>query len=332
MPNAFDITTASTTVQLDDATRKGQASYTVKNICGRPLRGEAKLLSDQAQLLEAGKEWIKIDPPIFRDFLTDGSELFTIQIAVPTQAPAGTYGFWMRVSGIENTDEMTDVGPNIDFTVKELPKPVPWWKKLPWWVWAIAGGVLLLIIILVVVLVFIPRTPATFNAPVAQDTTFTIPALPGSDFGSNPLLILFDNNSGTTVANIVGIQPDITLPHERVSIRSATLHLFVNTAIGSTNPNPLRISASRATSAWDESIGSATPSCDTSQVSTVAVVPGVTEIDIDITEIYKKLRTSGANNFGICLTSPETQYAVIIMSSEFATPAQRPFIFVDYRH
>lgn len=331
MPNAFDITTASTSVPIDDTTRKGVASYAVKNVCGRPLRGEARLESNQPQLLEAGKEWIKIDGSQFRDFSTDGSEQFTVQIAAPMQAPAGTYGFWIKMIGIENPDEMTDVGPNVNFSLKDLPKPPPWWKKLPWWVWAIAGGVLLLIIGLIVFFVFVPRTPATFNAPALMDTSFPNTPVPTSDLGHIELLILFRQPTQPTAATIVGIQPDLNLPHSRVAIRSATLRLRVATQ--GPVPNPLRISASRALSAWDESIGSPAPSCDTQQVTTVPITPGTNQIDIDVTAIYKKLRTSGSQNFGICLTSPDSQYGILFASREFTSdPSQRPVIIVDYRH
>lgn len=330
MPNAFDITTASTTVQIDDATRKGVASYTVKNTCGRPLRGEAKLETNQPQILEPGKEWIKIDNSTFRDFSTDGTEQFTVQIGVPMQAPAGTYGFWLKMVGIENPDEMTDIGPNIDFSVKELPKPVPWWKKLKWWVWVIAGVVLLLIIGLILFLVLTPRTPATFSANILQDTSFTNVPTPGTDLGSAQFLILLLQPSNPTSATVVALQPDVSLPHSRVSIRNATLRIRVATLAPA--PNPLRISASRALSGWNETPGGATPNCDTQQVTTVPVAVGTTDLEIDVTEIYKKLRKDGDTNFGICLTSPDSQYGILFLSSEHSDVNQRPSLFVDYRH
>lgn len=331
MPNAFDITTAATTVQLDDATRKGQASYAVKNVCGRPVRGEAELLSDQPQILEAGKEWIKIDGSEFRDFATDETEGYTVNIEVPMQAPAGTYGFWLKVVGIENTDEMTDIGPTIDFTVKELPKPAPWWKKLPWWVWAIAGGVLLLIIGLILFFALVPRTPAVFTSQVNMDTIWVTPPIPSIDYGSYQFLILYVEPGASNVARTVTIQPDVNLPHNRVSIQTATLRLRIISQ--GTVPNPLRISVSRATSAWDETMNAPTPTCDTQKVVTVAIPHGTTVQEINITDIYKSLHKAGANNFGICLTSPDAQYSFLLPSSEFTgDPALRPTIIVDYRH
>jgi hypothetical protein len=236
----------------------------------------------------------------------------------------------MKLTGIENPDEMTDVGQTIDFTVKELPKPEPWYKKLKWWVWAIAGGVLLLIIGLILFFTLVPRTPDVFNATSLTDTSFANPPIPTVDLGTFPAVVLIKAPTSTTLIPLAVIQPDVSLPFDRVSIQNVTLHLRVVNQ--GPDPNPLRITASRATSAWNESPGSPTPTCDTQQVTTVPIAVGSTEVDIDITAIYKKLRAAGANNFGICLTSPDTQYVIFFPSREFTTVEMRPVITVNYKH
>jgi hypothetical protein len=326
MPNAFDITTASTSVPIDDTTRKGVASYTVKNICGRPLRGEAKLETDQPQILERGKEWVKIDGSEFRDFSADSAEQFTIQIEAPSQAPEGTYGFWLKVIGIENPDEMTDAGPAINFALKAPPPAAPWWKKIPLWVWIVAGVVLLLIIIGILVMAFVPLVPAAFTDTVSLDNSFPDPPNPSVDLGTNAVIALIKPFFFNLTK--VGVRTDAVLPHQRVRIRSAFLRMTVEG--GNIAPDAVRISASKATSAWNESPGSAAPNCDTQIVSTLPVGATQTIVEIDVTEAYKQIIADPENNFGICLFSPDPQYTFVMNSKDASNATVRPVIQVDY--
>ncbi len=136
MPNPFAITAPTNTILLQ-AERRGEASFTVSNISGRLLRGRPLLISENS----VAEPWLQIRGVAERDFPTAGTEQYSVQIAVPADAPAGSYVFRLDMVGVENPDELYSQGPSVTF---QVPAVVPRPKRFPWLILAIAGAVIVL--------------------------------------------------------------------------------------------------------------------------------------------------------------------------------------------
>lgn len=144
MPSSFAITTAANSTPLDE-NRKGQMVFTVSNTSVRALRGRARLMPDKA----AAATWFTLAGGAERDFTVNGTQQYTVQIAVPPTAAAGTYTVRLDMVGVDNPDEDFTQGPGITF---EVPAPLPVKKPFPWWIIAVIVGLVIIGIILAVVL------------------------------------------------------------------------------------------------------------------------------------------------------------------------------------
>ncbi len=81
MPPPFDITTASSTVTLDN-NRRGMVSFTVKNNTGRRVHSSSTVQTNPPD----GSAWLTVvppnivttNPPNVRDFTIDGTQEYAI--------------------------------------------------------------------------------------------------------------------------------------------------------------------------------------------------------------------------------------------------------------
>lgn len=139
MPDNFAITAASTTVRLDEA-KTGTISFTVTNQTSQPRRGRAKISAQNPD----HEQWILVGGEAERGFVGHGTQQYTVNIAAPVDALAGTHSFRLDMVGTENPDEDYTQGPSVSFTLPEAKRPekkparVP---KLPWWVPLVAAVV-----------------------------------------------------------------------------------------------------------------------------------------------------------------------------------------------
>ena len=194
MPGEFVITASTNSVWLNPD-RQGEISFTVFNATGRPLRGRAQL----APLSEVSAGWLSLGGEAERAFNIAGAHQYTVRIAVPPDAPAGNYPFRLDMVGVESPDEQFVQGPTVTFDVpaREPAKP------FPWWIVALAVGVLV-IGILIAVLVLgrgsveppATATPTGVPQPTATPTTMPTPtAIPS-------IILLSDEaNDGTIVGD-----------------------------------------------------------------------------------------------------------------------------------
>jgi hypothetical protein len=140
MPNPFSITAAADSVSLDSQGR-GSTTFTVSNTSGRPRRGRAKLVpADPGQA-----SWLSVAGEAERDFATDGTQQYTVQIATPPGTPPGRHTFGLDVVSVENPDEEWSQGPKVAFEVPAPPpkKPFPWWILLVVLALLLVGGVVI---------------------------------------------------------------------------------------------------------------------------------------------------------------------------------------------
>src|SRR4051794_37351857 len=139
MPGPFAITAAANLIHLDEK-RQASTSFTVLNSSGRQLRGRARLTAQTP----AAQSWLTLVGEAERDFAIAGTQQYSVQIAVPPTAPAGSQAFRLDVVGVENPDEQLSEGPLVQV---EVPAPAaPAVKKgFPVWIPIAAGAALLLI-------------------------------------------------------------------------------------------------------------------------------------------------------------------------------------------
>src|SRR3954452_18568779 len=147
MARYFDITALTTLISLD-AERKGQASFTVTNATNASIRGDAVVIPKSG----AKQEWFTIDHAS-RHYDPGASEQLTVSIDAGMDAAPATYGFQLRVLlGGGVPEEQFDDGPLVKFDVTEIPAqpppppPPPAKRGIPWWVFLIAGLIVLVVI------------------------------------------------------------------------------------------------------------------------------------------------------------------------------------------
>ena len=177
MPSPFAVTAVSNSVSLDEK-RHGEAAFTVFNASGRPIRGRARLVPESP---EAGG-WLSLAGTAERDFIIAGTEQYTAHIAVPGDAPAGSYAFRLDMVGVENPDELFTQGPTVSFEVSEAPspKPFPWWAVIA----AVAGLILCCVLAVGGYLVY-QNLPADKPTPTIEATAAAT-ATPASTLAPTP--------------------------------------------------------------------------------------------------------------------------------------------------
>ncbi|NIM94241.1 MAG: hypothetical protein GTO18_11090 [Anaerolineales bacterium] len=136
MPELFDITVPTTTVDLGSQ-RKGQISFTVTNISGRALRGRAVVVPDDTST----GGWIIIEGQHTRDFPISGTQQYVVEVAVPSDARAGTYSFRLDMAREAIPDEDYTEGPRVTFIAPEVDEQ----PTFPLW------AILILIAVIVIV-------------------------------------------------------------------------------------------------------------------------------------------------------------------------------------
>lgn len=164
MADAFSITTASGTIELD-ASRHGSASFSVTNVSGRAIRARAEVVAEgvAADLVAVGAgstagdatappspaaAWFAIAGEAERSFPIGGTEVYRVDVTVPaTAAPPPTapprkYRFRLDVLGTADPDEDQAQGQWVGFTVSPQPASA---RKVPWlWVIVAAAAVVIL--------------------------------------------------------------------------------------------------------------------------------------------------------------------------------------------
>lgn len=144
MPSPFTISTTSNTVILN-VERKGEAAFTVTNISGRLLRGRGVL----QPLEQTAAQWLIIAGETERDFAIAATQQYVVQVTVPPDATPGAYTFRLDEVGVDNPDENFTQGPVVAFQVAAQSVPPPP-RPFPWWIVAIAAGVVLIVLAAVI--------------------------------------------------------------------------------------------------------------------------------------------------------------------------------------
>jgi hypothetical protein len=154
MDPIFSITTATNNIEIKEQ-RSATVLFTVTNRSTRALIGRSTLVMDPPN--ESQSAWLRLKPPqeSERSFPVNGVQDFLVEVKVPVEALAGEYIFHLDMLDTQDPDETYTVGPTVKLEVA-APPPPPKKKPFPWWIVAVAVGVLVVIIGAVI---FWPRPP-----------------------------------------------------------------------------------------------------------------------------------------------------------------------------
>lgn len=144
MPNVFDITTPSGSVELSEQ-GTGSVSITVTNsMLEETVHGRVVV----KPLGNTSAEWLAVDGGADQAFAPKQTQQFKININVPQGTPEGTYSFRLDAFDVENPDEHFDEGQAIAFSIAVQDEPQKEPFKFPWWGYAIAGVVIVGVILI----------------------------------------------------------------------------------------------------------------------------------------------------------------------------------------
>ena len=137
MPRSFAITTSEPSLKLSPAGR-GELTFTVSNTLGQPVRVRT-VIEPEGQ---APRDWFTLMGDTERELAPDGTQSYSVKLAVPPGTPEGQHAFHLLVANVANPDEQFAIGPSVAFQVQ---RPAPVTKKpFPWWIVAVAAGVLVI--------------------------------------------------------------------------------------------------------------------------------------------------------------------------------------------
>jgi hypothetical protein len=136
MNRIFAITTASDRVSTGGDGR-GEITFTVTNSSPRNLRGQLRV----RPLGSTREEWLNVAGETERAFTPYATQQVVVKVATPLGAPAGKYQFRLDAVSSINPDDFTE-GPTVDMEVEATEAPK---KGFPWWIVAVAAGVVILI-------------------------------------------------------------------------------------------------------------------------------------------------------------------------------------------
>lgn len=147
--NEFRIEGATDQVLLDGS-RRGQASFTVFNDSHQNLTVRARVVTEGQA--EAG--WFTV-ADAERPSPVDSELPFTVQVAVPAGAPAGSHRFRLEVVAVEDPDEYSGEGPwtTVVVPARSEPRPFPWR-------WILLGAGAVLVVAAATVVAWILTHPA----------------------------------------------------------------------------------------------------------------------------------------------------------------------------
>jgi hypothetical protein len=204
MARYFDITAVTTSIELD-ASRTGQAAFTVTNATSASIRGDAVVVPEPGA--EAAR--YDIDEPS-RHFGPGSTDQLTVKVTAPAEMPAGTYGFHLRmVLGGGVPEEQFDDGPTIKYTVAKIeeppPPPPPPKKPFPWWIVAVIAAVI--VVIVIGIIIFVVTRPQPTGTLIVVTRVFNDDGQTASpaDFSQHVAV------GGTNKANFGGSAAGVTL-------------------------------------------------------------------------------------------------------------------------
>jgi peroxiredoxin len=134
---AFDVTTRPTSLSLKPGST-GSIMVVVSNRLGRPIMG----LVEGVLTPGPAARWLVPPPDLQRRYEADPAATanYEFKVAVPKDAPAQAVQFRATVRDVLAPDDTRVEGQTVAINITpDAVTPTTGKKKLPWWVWLIAG-------------------------------------------------------------------------------------------------------------------------------------------------------------------------------------------------
>ncbi len=200
MSTKWVVTTPGDTIELDDQ-RTAETTFTVTN----PTTKVDRVVFDVATADGTDSGWFTVDQPQ-RRVPPSGSVSYLLKTVVPEGTPAGEYSLQGRAYSADSAPEEDSVlSSRLIIKIKPKAEPDKVTHKLPpWWVWVIAG--LVVIVVAVLVLVFATGGTKQVTAPDVTNEPLNQAKTNLSAFGLSPGTIHYQQtttNPGQVVAQSV---------------------------------------------------------------------------------------------------------------------------------
>jgi beta-lactam-binding protein with PASTA domain len=184
MPS-FEIPDGPTTVALktDAGFHKGNAVFGVTNKTGEGLTARFGI-----QVQGAGKaEWYSIQGEPERPVAAGETQTVTVVAKIPAATPAGQHRIKLRATNVNDPDNDSTDSAVATVTIPAVAKPPAKKKPFPWWIIAVAAGVLVLVIGIIVAVVLMSGPKGTAVPKVTGlDYPAAVAELKKSGFATAP--------------------------------------------------------------------------------------------------------------------------------------------------
>ena len=140
MRRTFAVTSSSSSLQLDPQGR-GKVTFTVTHTGTETQTVRARLVAQDAM----PQDWLSLTGEAERRLDVDGTEQFSVDVAVPSNAAAGSYSFRFDAVSVENPDDDSVEGPTVAMQVAQR---APSAAKFPWWIVGVLGCASVLVLVL----------------------------------------------------------------------------------------------------------------------------------------------------------------------------------------
>jgi PASTA domain len=164
MASIFSVTAASNSIPVQG--NRGETAFTVTNVTAKVLQCRFDLDADKP----GTTQWLHVDRPQ-RTIPPSGAEQVTVKLDAPPGA-TGSYSFRIIAVSLARPDEDFTLGPSITFSLAQQEIPRPATGGTPWWLFLIAGLLLLGMIGGIVALVSgparVPRLTGLSSTDAAQ--------------------------------------------------------------------------------------------------------------------------------------------------------------------
>jgi len=182
MPS-FEIPDGPTTVALkaEAGFHKGNAVFGVTNKTGEGLTARFSV-----QVQGNGKaEWYSIQGEPERPVAAGETQTVTVVAKIPAATPAGQHRIKLRATNVNDPDNDSTDSAVATVTIPAVVKPPVKKKPFPWWIIAVAAGVLVLVIGVIIAVVVMgggPKVPKV----VGLDYPAAVAALQEKGYAAEP--------------------------------------------------------------------------------------------------------------------------------------------------
>src|SRR6478752_3114011 len=185
MPS-FEIPDGPTTVALktEAGFHKGSAVFGVTNKTGEGLTAR---FSVQVQG-DAKPEWYQVQGEPERPIAAGENQTVTVVAKIPAATPPGQHRIKLRATNVNDPDNDSTDSTAATITIPAVAKPPAKKKPFPWWIIAVAAGVLVLVIGVIIAVVVMSGGPKVPKV-IGMDYATAVAALKDKGYATEPEIL-----------------------------------------------------------------------------------------------------------------------------------------------